>query len=325
MKAIQLTGFSGVDSMKLVDVPIPVLSAGQVLIKVKAAGVNYAEVEQIHGKYLTFGKELPFVMGFEVAGTIEKVSPDVEGIKIGDAVTTMALSGGFAEYAIADAAAVIHIPVGLSFEEATTIPLQGMTAYTLLKYGVLPAKPSSVLIQAAAGGVGLYLVQLAKLMGIEKVIAMAGSDEKLSLVKELGADIAINYLLPDWTQKVKEATNGKGVDVVLQMLMDEVGEESFKLLSPEGKIILFGAKNYHDTISVEQVRQLIWQNQTLSGFAYPALPVKKIKESIPELCDLIEKNKLKIFAKNGYQLSEVKNAFLALQSRKTIGKVYLRL
>jgi NADPH2:quinone reductase len=190
---------------------------------------------------------------------------------------------------------------------------------------VIPYNPQSILIQAAAGGVGLYLVQLAKLLGIKNVIALAGSDEKLALVRTLGADAAINYSQPGWPEKVKEATKGKGADVVLQMLMDEVGKESFKLMAPGGKIALFGSKNYHDTISTEQVRQLIWQNQTLSGFAFPALPADKIAESLPELLQFIKNAKLKIFAQQAYSLSQAKNAFQALQSRGTIGKVFFKI
>ncbi len=322
MKAIQLTGFKGIESLSLVDLPIPKPNNGEVLIQVKAAGINYAEVEQIEGNYLTFGKELPFTMGFEVAGIVTALGEGVSTIKIGDRVTAFAISGGFAEYATASADALIPIPVGFSFGEATTIPVQGLTAYTLLKYLVLPLSPESILIQAAAGGVGLYLVQLSKFFGIKNVIALAGSDEKLNLVKSLGGDTSINYNLEDWVEKVQVATNSKGVDVVLQMLLGKIGEESFKLTAEGGRIVLYGSKNYHDTISTEQVRQLIWQNQSLVGFAYPALPMNKISESIPEFLQLIQEGKLKAFATETYMLEEAKIAFAAIQSRKTIGKVF---
>lgn len=325
MKAIQLTGFKGIESLSLVDLPIPKPNNGEVLIQVKAAGINYAEVEQIEGNYLTFGKELPFTMGFEVAGIVTALGEGVSSIKIGDKVTAFAISGGFAEYAIASADALIPIPVGFSFGEATTIPVQGLTAYTLLKYLVLPLSPESILIQAAAGGVGLYLVQLSKLFGIKNVIALAGSDEKLDLVKSLGADTNINYNLEDWVEKVQVATNSKGVDVVLQMLLGKIGEESFKLTAEGGRIVLYGSKNYNDTISTEQVRQLIWQNQSLVGFAYPALPMNKISESIPEFLQLIQEGKLKAFATETYRLEEAKIAFAAIKSRKTIGKVFFNI
>lgn len=322
MEAIQLTGFNGVENLQKVNVPLPVPQPDEVLIKVKAAGVNYAEVEQIHGNYLTFGKELPFIMGFEVAGEVIQLGSDVATLSVGDQVTGFSVSGGFAEYSTAKAATLIPIPQGLSYGQATTIPIQGMTAYTMLKYLVLPHNPQSILIQAAAGGVGLYLVQLAKHLGIKNIIALAGSDEKITLVKSLGADVVINYTTPGWENKVTESTNGKGVDVVLQMLLGTIGEESFKLTAPGGKIILFGSKNYNDTITTEQVRQLIWQNQSVSGFAYPALEPEKIAASLPEFLQLISNGHIRIFADHAYAIEEAKEAFEALAARKTTGKVY---
>jgi NADPH2:quinone reductase len=322
MKAIQLTGFKGVDSLDLIELPIPKPEADEVLIKVKAAGINYAEVEQIQGKYLTFGKEIPFVMGFEVSGIVVELGKNVKHLSIGNEVTGFSVSGGFAEYSTAKAATLIPIPNSLNFGQATTIPIQGMTAYTIVKYLVAPSAPESILIQAAAGGVGLYLVQIAKHFGVKKVIALASSNEKLEIVKSLGADVVINYELPNWTEKVKEATEGKGADVVLQMLLGSIGEESFKLIAPNGKIILFGSKNYNDTITTEQVRQLIWQNQTLVGFAFPALPIEKIVESLPEFLELIDQDNLKIIANQSFKLSEAKEAFNTLASRNTIGKVF---
>ncbi|WP_291131621.1 quinone oxidoreductase family protein [Flavobacterium sp. UBA7682] len=322
MKAIQLTGFNGVESLLQIDLPTPKPLTDEVLIKVQAAGINYAEVEQIHGNYLTFGKEIPFVMGFEVAGEVAEIGSEVTHLAVGDKVTGFSISGGFAEYSTAKADTLIPIPNGLTFGQATTIPIQGMTAYTMLKYLVVPNAPESILIQAAAGGVGLYLVQLAKHFGIKNIIALASSDDKLELIKSLGAHVVINYSASDWVEKVKEATSGKGVDVVLQMLLGSIGEESFKLVAPNGKIVLFGSKNYNDTITTEQVRQLIWSNQTLAGFAYPALPIEKITESLPEFLELVSTGKIKIFADHNFQLEEAKEAFVALASRKTIGKVY---
>jgi hypothetical protein len=178
-------------------------------------------------------------------------------------------------------------------------------------------------VQAAAGGVGLYLVQLAKRLRIEQVIALASSEEKLRLVQSPGADVAINYALPDWTERVRAATEGRGVDVVLQMTSGEVGEQSFKLAAAGGRIVLFGATNYNDTINTDQVRQLIWQNQTLIGFAYPALPPSKTATIAPRLTNLLANGDLKIIAERRYELAEAPSAFEALASRKTIGKVVL--
>lgn len=323
MKAVQLQSFEGVKGLKLVNISRPQPGSGEVLIQVKAAGINYAEAEQIHGRYPTFGKELPFVMGFEAAGVVVEVGSGVTQVSVGDSVTALVSSGGYAEYAIAQSQVVIPLPKGINFAEATTIPIQGMTAYTLLKYLVMPVAHHSLLIQAAAGGVGLYLVQIGRLFGIKNIIALASSDEKLELVKTLGAEVVINYSKSGWVEKVRQATNGKGVDVVLQMSSDRIGEESFKLAAPGGRIVLFGSKNYHATLSTEQVRQLIWQNQTLAGFAYPALPPAQVAESLPEFLRLIEEKKLKLFANQSFPLAQAPQAFEALLSRKTMGKVAL--
>jgi NADPH2:quinone reductase len=322
MKAIQLTGLNGFESLKLVDIEKPRPGANEVLIEVKAAGINYAELEQTRGRYPSF-KPLPFVMGFEAAGIVAEAGPGVTNLRVGDRLTTAVTSGGFAEFALADAHAVIPIPDELGFAEATTITIQGLSAYTLLKYAAKPAPGESLLIQAAAGGVGLYLVQLAKLMGVTQVIALASSVEKLNIVKGLGADVVIDYTDPRWTERVLEATGGKGVDMVLEMSSGRIRDESFKLTAPFGRVIFYGAKNMHDTISSEQMQQLIHRNQTLTGFNFPTLQPGQIADCVPELLGLISQGKVKLFARHFYPLARVKEAFEALASRHTIGKVVL--
>jgi NADPH2:quinone reductase len=323
MKAIQLHGFEGAPSLKLVDIDKPTPGPMEVLIEVKAAGINYADAEQARGRYPTFGKELPFVLGFEAAGIVRETGKEAAGVRPGDLVTAVVSSGGYAEFAVASGNAVIPIPKNLSFNEATTIPMHGMTAYTMLKYAVMPVLPRSILVQAAAGGVGLFLVQIAKHLGIQQVIALASSEDKLALLESLGADVTINYMKPDWSDKVKQATDGRGVDAVLQMSSGAIGEESFKLAAPGGRIVMFGAQNYHDAIGTEQVRQLIWQNQTVAGFAYPALAPEQIAESLPEFLDLIEKHSIRILADHTYPLSQAAEAHEMLLSRKSVGKIVL--
>ena len=137
----------------------------------------------------------------------------MKNVKVGDKVTAIVSSGGYAEYATADAHVAIPIPSGISFAEASTIPVQGVSAYALLKFAAKPQAHETILVQAAAGGVGLYVVQLAKIIGVKRVIALASAREKLDLVKSLGADVAINYSDKSWPDQVRDATDGKGVDV----------------------------------------------------------------------------------------------------------------
>jgi len=322
MKAIQLTGYNGFDSMQVVAVEKPKPAANEVLLEVKAAGVNFAELELTKGRY-RIPKEPPFIMGFEAAGVVVELGARVKNLRVGDRITSLVSSGGYAEYATADASVAIPIPEGLSFNEAVTIPVQGLSAYALLKLAAKPQTSETVLVQAAAGGVGLYLVQLARIMDVTSVIALASSKEKLDLVSSLGADVAINYTNDQWTDQVLEATGGKGVDVVLEAASGKIGEESFKLLAPFGRMIVFGARNVHDTISPTKVRQLIYKNQMLMGFNFPSWRPDEVAECVTPLLRLISEGKVKVFATNLFPLTEVKRAFEALESRRTIGKVVL--
>jgi NADPH2:quinone reductase len=321
MKAVQLTGFQGIKDLQLIEVERPQPRPNEVLIEVKAAGINFAELELTKGKYPA-PKAPPFVMGFEAAGIVAERGKEVRHLSIGDRVTSLVSSGGYAEYATADANLAIPIPRSISFAEASTITVQGLSAYALLKLAAKPQHGERVLIQAAAGGVGLYLVQLAKLMDA-RVIALAGSKEKIELVAGLGADIAINYGEPDWIEKVLTATEGDGADVVLEAASGRVGAESFKLLAPFGRMIMFGARNIHDTMRPDQLRQLIQKNQTIIGFNIPTVPTEKVAMCVPPLLDLISQGRLKLFVGSSFPLADVQAAFRALSDRKTIGKVVL--
>jgi NADPH:quinone reductase len=322
MKAIELSVFEGFDSMRLVEVEKPKPGVNQVLIQVKAAGINFAELELAKGGYKV-PQKTPFIMGFDAAGVVVEVGAQVRNIKVGDNITSLVSSGGYAEYAIAEANVAIPIPRGITYAEATTIPVQGLSAYTLLKFAAKPQAKETVLVQAAAGGVGLYLVQLAKIMGVERVIALASLQEKINLITTLGADVAINYSNRSWPNQVREATRGKGIDVVLEAASGEVGEESFKLIAPFGRMVVFGARNIHDTLPPEKIQQLIYKNQSLIGFNFPSLRPEQIAECVPSLLSLISQRKVKLFANNSFPLAEVKAAFEAISSRGTTGKVVL--
>lgn len=322
MRAVALTGFEGFKSLRTVEVDTPEPRTNEVLIAVQAAGINFAEIELTKGKYPS-SKPLPFIMGFEAAGTVAKVGSGVKTLKEGDKVAALVSSGGYAEYATADANACIPMPEGISFAEATTIVVQGLSAYTLLKFAAKPRPSESILIQAAAGGVGLYLVQLAKTMGLKKVIAFASSKEKIDLLTSLGVDVAIDYSVPGWTERAKDSLGGNGADIVLEAASGKVGAESMKLAAPFGRIVVFGSRNIHDTWSPDQIRHLIYGNRTLIGFNFPSLRQDQIAACVPALLDLIERRDVRLFAANSFPLTKVRNAFEALSSRRTIGKVVL--
>lgn len=322
MKAIELTGYEGIDSLRVVDVPIPEVGAPECLIEVKATGLNFAELELAYGRY-KIPKEPPFIMGFEAAGIVREVGKDVKNVRVGDRVATIVSSGGFAEFATALAELVIPIPDDVSFADAVTIPIQGVTGYLLVKEVARVQPSESVLIQAAAGGVGSYLVQLAKLAGAQPVIALVGSEEKASFVEQLGADVVISSSSPGWADEVLVKTNGRGVDVVFESASGKLRNQSYGLLAPAGRVIIYGAKNVNDRLSAKQIQQLIYKNQTIIGFNIPSFDSKRIAAAVPQLMHLIRAGRLKLFALSRFPLHRVRDAFKALASRRTIGKIVL--
>jgi len=322
VNAVELTGYEGLQSLRYVQVARPRPMDDEILIQVRAAGINFSELELTHGRYRV-PKEPPFVMGFEAAGVIAEVGSRVTGFKEGDRVVSVVSSGGYAEYATAKADFAIPIPDAVSFAEATTIPIQGLSAYALLKFAAKLQPSDTVLIQAAAGGVGVYLVQLARIMGAKKIIALASSQTKLDLLSQLGVDVVVDYSKPDWPNLVMQATAGVGAELVLESASGQVGDESFRLLAPFGRMVIYGAKNVHDTFLPEKIQQLIYKNQSVVGFNFPSLLPGQIAECLPPLLQLISTRKLKLFAPYSFPLKDVASAFESLSSRRTIGKVVL--
>src|SRR5258708_19079098 len=206
MKAIRINETGGPEVMHLEEIPTPAPKAGQALIKVEAAGINFADLAQRQGAYLTRTRT-PMTMGFEVAGTVAAHGPGVSSPPLGTRIIAFS-EGGYAEYTVAPVSNVIPIPDTLDFASAAAIPVQGLTAYQLLRESAHIQAGETVLVHAAAGGVGTLAVQLAKLMGASIVLGTASNSAKLDLVRSLGADVAINYTEPNWVEQVKNATGG---------------------------------------------------------------------------------------------------------------------
>ena len=217
MKAIRIHEFGGTEKLTVDEVEKPKPGTGEILIKTAIAGINYADVMMRGGNYLT-KPPLPYSLGFEVAGTVEKLGEGVSNFAVGDRVLASVLGGGYAEYAVAVARGAVPIPDSLGFGEATALLVQGLTALGLLDE---TKSGDSILVHAAAGGVGSLIVQLAKHKGL-KVIGTASSTAKLELVTSLGADFAINYTEADWTDQVLEATANKGVDWIIEMVGGDI-------------------------------------------------------------------------------------------------------
>ena len=313
MKAVQFTQHGEADVLQLVEFPKPLPQAGEVLIKVAAAGVNYADVLQRKGTY-PYPVTLPFVTGYEVVGVVDAVGEGVTQLQPGQRVMAMIPNGGYAEYALAQAAQTIPLPDGLGDAEATALLVQGMTAVGLLRTGSY----ESVLVLAAAGGVGSVLVQLAKNQG-KRVIAAVGSDAKKEQVLDLGADAAVSYADADWVQQVRDATNGEGVSASFDAIGGAVGAGAVQTLGAGGTAVVYGSASGEPTMIAGQ--QLIGQKQTVRGYTLFA-DVAQFGDYAAELFGTLQAGKLRLPVQT-YPFVEVQTAHRDMESRRTQGKVVL--
>ena len=322
MRAIQFEQYGGPDVLQSVDISQPSFEKDDVLIKVTAIGVNYADTARRQGAYVV-PTPLPFIPGAEVAGVVEEVGEEATRFKKGDRVVTLIGSGGYAEYVATKEQTLIPIPDGVDDEDAVALPLQGLTAYHILLTMGRMEKGETVLVHAGAGGVGSLAVQLAKYYGAGTVIATASSEEKLALAKELGADYGINYTDPNWREAVLEATGGKGVDVALEMAGGEVFDETIKCMRSFGRVVTYGVASGQPP----QLYPAGLMNRNLSviGFFLPQVMKKPIlfEKSLEELLLLVRNGDLKLTVGGVYKLDEAAHVHEIMQARKTKGKLVL--
>ncbi len=321
MKAIRIHETGGPEVMHLEDVETPTPAQGEILIKVAAAGVNYADLAQRQGAYLTRTRT-PMTMGFEVAGTIAAHGPGVTAPPVGTRVIAF-VEGGYAEYAIASASTIIPIPENLDFTHAAAFAVQGLTAYQTLRESGRLQPGESVLVQAAAGGVGTLAVQLARLMGAGTVIGTASNEQKLDLVRRLGADAAINYTQNDWVEQVKQATGGRGVDIVLEVVGGAVAEQCLQCLAPFGRMVVIGAASGQR--AQFSAIQLMYKNLSVVGYwltAWLSRP-DRIAVATIELMQYLATGTLQIVVGQTYPLAGAAEAHRAIAARSTTGKVVL--
>jgi NADPH2:quinone reductase len=267
---------------------------------------------------------LPFVPGAEIAGTVAEVGGGDSGhASVGDRVVALVGKGGYAEYAVAPVRALIPLPEGLGFDEAAAVPLQGLTAYHALKTMGRLREGESVLVHAAAGGVGTLAVQMAKLMGAGTVIATASSGEKLDLALSLGADVLVNYAEEDWPQEVRKATGGRGVDVILEMVGGDFVEQGLSCMAEFGRMVVFGAASGERSKLVPQ--SLMLKNHTVSGFYLPGIVGRPelLGPSLQEILRWLAEGRLKLTIGGRYPLEKAQEAHADLEGRKTTGKLVL--
>ncbi len=321
MKAIRINETGGPEVMHLEEIETPTPGEGEVLLKVAAAGVNYADLAQRQGAYLTRTRT-PMTLGVEVAGTVAALGPGVSIPAEGSRVIAF-VDGGYAEYAVAPATTVIPIPPNFDFTQAAAFPVQGLTAYQLLRESARIQPGESVLVHAAAGGVGTLAVQLAKLMGAGIVVGTASNSSKLDLIHRLGADIAINYTEAGWVEQVKNAAKGQGADIILEMVGGEIAEQSLQCLAPFGRMVVYGAAS--GKIVQFSGIQLMYKNQAIIGYWLTSQMRRadRIAMAAMELMQFLASGKLQIIVGQTFPLAEAAQAHQTIAERKTMGKVVL--
>lgn len=320
MKAIQVQKTGGPEVLTLVDLPVPKAKANEAVVKIAASGVNFIDVYFREGRYPA---ALPFTDGQEAAGTVTEVGSDVKSVKVGDRVAYSNVMGTYAEYAAVPADRLVRVPDKITDQQAAAAILQGMTAHYLINTTYPLKKGETALIHAAAGGVGLLLVQMAKNIGAH-VIGTAGTEEKAKLARDAGADEVIVYATQDFEAETKRLTGGKGVHVVYDGVGKSTFEKGLNVLRPRGYMVLFGGASGpvppFDPIVLAQKGSLFVTRPSLMH--YVALR-EELEQRSGDVFAMIAAGKLKLRISKTYKLEEVQQAHRDLEGRKTTGKILL--
>jgi len=320
MKAIQVSQTGGPEVLALVELPVPEPKPNQAVVQIEAAGVNFIDVYFREGRYPA---PLPFINGQEGAGIVVATGTDVTKVKVGDRVAYTGTLGSYAEYAAVRADRLVAIPDQLDFNQAAAAMLQGMTAHYLC-HSTYPFKSGeTALIHAAAGGVGLLLVQMCKLLG-GRVIGTVGSEEKARLARDAGADEVIIYTQQDFEIETKRLTDDRGVHVVY----DGVGKDTFakdlNVLRPRGYLVLFGGASGavppFDLLELTKHGSLFVTRPSLQHYVASDA---ELEQRSGEVLQMIVSGNLKLRIHKAYPLAEVQQAHRDLEGRKTTGKLLL--
>lgn len=319
MKAIQMSEYGSPEVLKLQDVQIGKPNKGQALIRLEVAGVNFIDIYQRRG---TYPVNFPYVPGLEGAGVVEAIGDNVKNVKIGDRVSYVHTPGSYAEQSLVDAEQLILLPPDLSFEQGAAFPLQGMTAHYLL-HEFRKVKPNDVvLIHAAAGGMGLLLVQWAKHLGA-RVLGTTSTEEKAKIAKEAGADEVILYTKTDFPAEVMRLTNDHGADLIIDGVAKTTFLGDLQAAALRGTIVVYGAASGPaDPISpnILMKRSLTVSGGTLFNYI---LTKEELKMRSQAVIEGIQKGWLKLKIDDVFPLAKTNDAHRKLEERKTIGKVLL--
>jgi NADPH2:quinone reductase len=320
MLAIQVLETGGPEVLTAVERPIPEPKPNEAIVQIKAAGVNFIDVYFREGRYSAL---LPFINGQEGAGVVTAIGSEVTDINVGDRVAYTGTLGSYAEYAAVPAARLIRIPAGLEVEDAAAAMLQGMTAHYLTHSTYKLQKGETALVHAAAGGVGLLLVQMAKRIGA-RVIATAGTSEKAELARGAGADECIVYSESDFEKETQRLTDGKGVEVIYDGVGKATFEKDLNVLKPRGYLVLFGGASGavppFDLIKLSQKGSLYITRPTLGHYTATR---EELEWRAGDVLGWIKNGELKLRIHKKYPLRDAAQAHRDLEARKTTGKLLL--
>ncbi|HEY7059952.1 MAG TPA: quinone oxidoreductase [Chloroflexota bacterium] len=324
MRAVVVTEPGGPEVLQVQELPEPTPGPGQVQIRVAATGVNFADIMARRGRYHGAPSGGGFVPGLDVAGTITALGEGVAGLSVGQRVAAFPAGGSYAEVVVADPVMVYPLPDNVDFETAAAFPTIGVTAYNLLKTVGRLGEGETVLVHAAAGGVGTTAVQAARLLGAGRVFGTVGDDAKAGVVRDLGADAVINYRQEEFAPRVRALTGDAGADVVLDSVAGPVTAASMSCLAPFGRLVVFGqASGEPGQVPTSEFYPL---NRAVLGYStggYRRLRPAGLRPAAEAVLDWLAAGRLQIVIGRRYPLAEAAEAQRFVESRASTGKVLL--
>lgn len=321
MYAITVSEFGGPEVLKYVEVTKPLVKPNHLLIKVEATSVNFADIKARYGNK---DRQPPFIPGLDVAGTVVEVGEGGEGFQVGQRVIAFPQGGSYAEYVVAHTNLTFEIPATVDFTTAAACPIVSFTSYKLLADVGRMTHGDTVLIHAAAGGIGTTAIQLAKLLGASTVIGTVSKEEKVATALEAGADFAINTSRENFVEKVLEITQEKGVDLILDSIGGRVTEQSLLCLAKYGRLVNFG--NASGETATIQTTDLTASCRSILGFSFGTTRKHRpetVRDTAKKVFEFLENGSLKIVIGEKFPLEEAGKAHKLMEERGSTGKILL--
>ncbi len=320
MRAIVVDRLMEPRELQVREAADPQVSAGTLGVEVRAAGCNFFDILLVQGRYQV-KPPLPFIPGGELAGTVREVGVGVSGFRVGDRVLASVSTGGFAERAVVPARSAWKMPAAMSFEEAAGFPIVYPTSHAALVYraGLRPGE--TLLVHAAAGGVGIAAVQIGKALGA-RVIATAGGPDKLAVARRAGADELIDYRAESWVDRVREVTGGRGADVIYDSVGGDVFDGSLKCIAWSGRLLVIGFAS--GRIPEVKANRILLKNISVIGLHWGAYAVnepQRIQETFAALFALYDQGAIRPVIFKTFPLEQLPSALEALGSRQSYGKI----